>query len=61
MTKSKEIVVLMQSTSVILTEEQMTELEKKVEEKTGKTVIMLPPGISLDTHELRGEITKDEK
>jgi hypothetical protein len=50
---NKEIVVLMQSESVSLTEDQMTALEEKVKEKTGRTAIVLPPGITMDVHELK--------
>jgi hypothetical protein len=49
----KEIVVLMQSESVSLNETQMKELEKKVEEKTGRTAIVLPPGMTLDVREVK--------
>lgn len=50
-----EIIVLTQSESKPLEEPQVTELEEKIKEKTGKSAIVLPPGMTFDVRELRSK------
>jgi hypothetical protein len=45
--KEREFMVVTQSESATLKEEQITELEKKIKDKTGKETIVLPPGCSV--------------
>lgn len=47
-----EILILTQDPSILIKEDALEDLKKELEKKTGKSVVILPPGATLEILDL---------